>query len=95
MTMKSHFEHPDETTEQNQEALSGKEKFEVVLKLFGSEAAKNAFLETCREYVQERKVSSDDGHGENYVPRSRRTYSPPQRANLHNRIMETLKRLSL
>lgn len=89
--MKPSFEQLNE----NNETLSGKEKFDVVLNLFGSEAAKNAFLEACKKYVTERKTSSNIGHDEIYVPRTRRTYSPPKRAALHNQIMETLKRLSL
>jgi hypothetical protein len=75
--------------------LSGKEKFDIVLKLFGTEKARDSFIELCKEYASLRIANSADAAGENYMPRQKRTYSPPRRANLHNRIMETLKALSL
>ncbi len=80
-------------TEQAQETLSGKEKFEIVLKLFGTGNAQDSFLEVCRKYVALRVALPADA--EHYHAGSRRTYSPPQRAILHNQIMDTLKRLSL
>jgi hypothetical protein len=51
--MGSPFEQSGETIEQKEKALSGKEKFEIVLNLFGSEAAKEAFLEACERYTEE------------------------------------------
>ncbi len=95
--MKHNFENAPSTdpVEKNFESLSPSEKFKIVLKLFGSAKARDAFMETCKEYANLRNANSNDVLGENYEPRARRSYSPPRRANLHNRIMETLKQLSL
>jgi len=88
-------ELPQAGMEQKPEELSGKEKFEVILKLFGSETARHAFIETCKQYVALRTFSSEsaleEGQGDE---RDKYTLSP-KRAILHNRIMETLKHLSL
>lgn len=95
--MKQKFESSPlpEDTEQRFNALSGKEKFDIVLKLFGTQKARDTFVGICEEYAALRIANSAEIAGENYEPRQRRTYSPPRRANLHNRIMETLKQLSL
>ena len=95
--MKPRFESVPslENVEQKFESLSPNEKFEIVLKLFGSAKAKDVFIETCKEYADLRNAAPADALGENYEPRQKRTYSPPRRANIHNRIMETLKQLSL
>ena len=76
------------------EKLQNKDKFEIILKLFGSTPARDSFIEVCKKYAALRKVSLPDGNGENYEHGGRK-YSPPQRANLHNQIMDTLQRLSL
>jgi hypothetical protein len=78
------------------EKLSLKEKFAVLLSVFGTEQARRNFIALCREYNTERVaqvVSQDDG--ENYRAKKSIVYSPPQRANLHNRIMETIGKLSV
>lgn len=80
------------------EALSNKEKFEVVLKLFGSPSARDSFIETCKRYIEEKGTSLPDAYAsndaENYRPMKAR-YSPPKQSLLHNRIMETLQHLSM
>lgn len=78
--------------------LSNQDKFEIVLKLFGSESAKNIFLGLCREYNDLRRTQKAHeiaGDQEHYRKNKAYDQSPPQRANIHNQIMDTLKRLSL
>lgn len=95
--MKERFENSaqSEDVEVKFENLTNIQKFEKVLKLFGSASARNNFLEACRKYAALRMKAQLDTHGEDYQPITRKTYSPPRRANLHNQIMETLKNLSL
>jgi hypothetical protein len=54
-------ELPQGGAEQKPEMLLGKEKFEIVPKLFGSKAARQVFIETCEQYVALRGVSFE-GH---------------------------------
>jgi hypothetical protein len=84
--------HIENDPEQEYLALSGKEKFERLLKLFGTQTARDGFVETCRKYIGERRLSSGSGRSE--YAGERKGYSSPQRANLHNAIMGTLKRLA-
>ena len=93
--MTEKFESPhieDDPVEVEYRALSGKEKFELILNLFGTETARRTFIENCRNYVAERRKSS--GSGRNEYTDTKRDYSPPQRAKFHNAIMETLKKLA-
>jgi hypothetical protein len=92
--VKEKFEisHVENDPEQEYQALSGKEKFERLLDLFGNGTARDTFIETCRKYVAEKRLSS--GSGRNEYPGEKQKYSPPKRADLHNSIMETLKRLA-
>ncbi|KKW02564.1 MAG: hypothetical protein A3J04_01270 [Candidatus Ryanbacteria bacterium RIFCSPLOWO2_02_FULL_47_14] len=76
------------------EELNKKDKLDAILSLFGSDAARDAFINTCKEYVAARKISLPGPDGENYSDRPKR-YSPPQRAHLHNSIMDTLSRLAI
>ncbi len=95
--MKNRFDQPPQDHKKDAEReLTGKEKLEVVLRLFGSTSAREGFLETCRKYAALRSIALPDMHEmENYAPLGRGAYSPPQRANLHNQIMDTLKHLAL
>jgi hypothetical protein len=69
----------------------------VVLDLFGTQAAREKFIDLCKDYLEARNeqiVASDGGEsyrkGKKEVP-----YSPPHRAKFHNAIMETLHKLAL
>ncbi len=79
-----------EGNENDSEKLSGREKFEIILGLFGTDTAREAFIETCKQYVSSRRDSVLRPDAENYQAGHRPAYSPPRRANLHNSIMETL-----
>ncbi len=78
------------------EKFSPKEKFEVLLSLFGSEKARKNFISLCKEYHMERvtRVILQD-QNENFIPKDKATYSPPKRADLHNRIMEIIGKLAV
>lgn len=93
--MKNFERMSPENIPESAERLTGKEKFEIILKLFGTNTARAAFIEVCKKYVALRLTSLADDHGENYVPRGGRVYSPPQRAKIHNQIMDTLQHLAL
>jgi hypothetical protein len=93
--VKAKFESPhieSDPAEQEYQALSGREKFERLLSLFGTETARDRFIETCRNYVAERR--KDSGSGRTEYLGAKQKYSPPKRANFHNAIMDTLKRLA-
>lgn len=92
--MKEKFESPqiESDPELEYQALSGKEKFERLLGLFGTEAARAGFIETCEKYVAERRLNSSSGRSE--YAGTKQTYSPPKRAALHNKIMDTLTKLA-
>ena len=84
--------HIENNPEQEYLAFSGKEKFERLLGLFGTQTARDGFIETCRKYIGERRLSSGSGRSE--YPGEKKKYTSPQRAKLHNAIMDTLKRLA-
>lgn len=78
------------------EKISPRKKFEIILGLFGSDKARENFIALCKEYDQERSeqvVLSGDAenykHGDKKIP-----YSPPKRAHLHNKVMETIAKLA-
>ena len=72
------------------------EKFNILLGLFGTDKARENFLETCKKYLSARiahETQINTSEAENYRPK-KITYSPPQRASLHNAIMDTISRLA-
>jgi hypothetical protein len=79
---------------ERKEQLGGKEKLEVILALFGTDSAREAFVETCRKYIEAR----DRAVRESYAPvesvRRRAVMSSPKQAVLHNKIMDALTRLA-
>ncbi len=87
-----------ENEKEEKETLSNKEKFEIILKLFGTDKARDIFIENCKKYADARIASARNAyvqnHGENYIS-LRDRYSPPKRAHYHNEIMYTLNNLSL
>lgn len=74
--------------------MSGREKFEILLGIFGTDKARDNFLSVCREYLASRKSSVKVEDAENYSPESKVRYSSPRRAELHNYIMETMTLLA-
>lgn len=77
--------------------LSYVEKFDVLLGFFGSEKARNAFLEKCKMYLLARAAHEAQvnlGDSENYRKVKNVSYSVPQRAETHNAIMDTIKALA-
>jgi aromatic ring-opening dioxygenase LigB subunit len=96
--MKNNFESvpvPDDSVEKKFESLSRNEKFEIILRLFGTASARDNFIDLCENYLRERGTSVSHEDAETYRPKVSHTYSPPRRANYHNRIMTTLRNLSL
>ncbi len=85
------MEHFNDSGKNEQRELSGVEKFEEILKLFGTETAREAFVATCKEYISTRRIENSRD-GENYS-RGSTKYSHPKRADLHNTIMDILARL--
>jgi hypothetical protein len=83
-------EIPDRKLEQ----LNGKEKLEAILALFGTDLARESFVETCEKYIEAR----DRAVRESYAPvesvRRRAITSSPKQAVFHNKIMDTLTRLA-
>jgi|GEM_PF-1189448 len=85
----------DHITPRNElQRLSGKERLEVVLGLFGTDVARKNFLDKCRAYNIERKQSVPTSDGKNYQTKGVK-YSLPKRAFLHNSIMDTISRLGV
>lgn len=91
------MDKPPELSQTNPaEKFSPKEKFEVLLGLFGNEKARQNFITLCKEYRVERvtQVVSQD-QNETFVPKGKEEYSPPKRADLHNKIMEIIAKLAI
>lgn len=80
--------------ENKSEKLSGKGKLEAILALFGTEAARKAFLENCRDYTEVRDRANLESFAPDPFTRRKAISSNPGRSDLHNRIMETLTRLA-
>lgn len=76
-----------------QQGLDPAKKFEEILKLFRKSEGRKHFLNLCQEYLRQRTISVIDS--ENYSSARKRYESNPQRARIHNEIMDILKRLSL
>lgn len=86
---------PRNESEQNEESFSRKEKFEMLLGLFGTDEARERFLSICKDYYGSRKEELPPTvDAENYRAQNNKRYSPPRRAELHNLIMETLTMLA-
>ncbi|MBU0998994.1 hypothetical protein KKG24_01650 [Patescibacteria group bacterium] len=78
------------------EEFSLKAKFEILLGLFGSEKARQNFISLCNEYNVERvkRIILQD-QNETFIPKDKVAYSPPKRADLHNKIMEIISKLAV
>jgi hypothetical protein len=85
-------------TEPTAESLSRKKKFEVLLSIFGTDSAREQFLELCRKYHTARGNSrhpSPLSDSENYISHAQPVYTTPQRAETHNEIMRTIGALGV
>ena len=83
-------------TEKVKKELLPHEKFNILLGLFGTDRARKSFLETCKNYLSARimhETQAKMSDAENYRTK-KITYSPPERANIHNAIMDTISRLA-
>ncbi len=82
---------PKKVSEEKQKIELGTQNYwtmNKVLEMFGTEQAKQNFLDACEQYYEKlnaQKLSSIRGYSE----------SEKGRAALHNKIMETLQKLSL
>jgi hypothetical protein len=96
--MKNNFEHtPTQEKERTYESLSDGEKFQIVLGLFGTPAAREKFIDLCKNYLEARNEQIVASDGEESYRKGKKgiSYSPPHRAKFHNAIMETLHKLAL
>ena len=76
------------------EKLNGREKLKAILALFGTDAAREKFLEKCREYIEARTRAIHESYAPDAAVRHRAVASGPKQAAIHNQIMETLTRLA-
>lgn len=76
------------------EQLSRKEKMEVVLALFGTDSARETFIQLCRDYIEARDKAVRESYSPDVSVRRRAITSSPKQAIIHNRIMDTLTRLA-
>ncbi len=86
--------NPPENPQDSYEQLSGKEKFEQILALFGTDAAREAFVETCRKYIEARQRAVRESYAPEPSVRHRAVMSSPKQAVIHNKVMDTLTRLA-
>lgn len=83
-----------ENPENKLEQLSGKEKLEAVLALFGTDSAREAFIKICGEYIEARDKAIRESYAPDVSVRRRAITSSPKQAIIHNRIMDTITRLA-
>jgi len=83
-----------ESPEDKGEQLSGKEKFEQILALFGTDTARENFVETCRNYIDTRQRAVRESYAPQESVRRRAISSSPKQAVIHNKIMDTITRLA-
>jgi hypothetical protein len=76
------------------EQLDGKEKLEAILGLFGTDSARESFIENCEEYIKARNKAARESYSLDSSVRSRSVTSGPVQAIIHNKIMGTLIRLA-
>ncbi len=76
------------------EQLSGKEKFEAILALFGTDSARDAFIRSCREYIGARDTANVESYAPDSFTRHKAVISSPKQSIIHNKIMDTLTRLA-
>ena len=74
--------------------LNGKEKLEAILALFGTDAARESFIENCRQYIEARTRAVHESYAPVSSIRHRVIVSSPKQATIHNKIMDTLTRLA-
>ena len=86
-----------ENTGKESEELLPHEKFDILLGLFGTNKAREKFLEICKNYLSARittDIQINTSNSENYSTK-KIPYSPPGRALLHNIIMDTISKLAV
>ncbi|PJE75746.1 hypothetical protein COV04_03220 [Candidatus Uhrbacteria bacterium CG10_big_fil_rev_8_21_14_0_10_48_11] len=79
--------------EETAESLRPQQRMEIFLGIMGSDEAREHFLELGRQYLRERRRTTANTDSENFFRQIR--YSPPQRAALHNAIMEIIGRVAI
>lgn len=67
---------------------------EAVLALFGTDTARDVFVQKCREYIEARDKAIRESYSPDASVRRRAITSSPKQAVLHNAIMDTLTRLA-
>lgn len=83
-----------ESPEGKPEKLGGKEKFEEILKLFGTDQARENFVKTCIDYIEANNKAAHESYAEAPSVRRRAVTSGPKQAIIHNKIMDALTRLA-
>jgi len=75
--------------------LSPREKFEVLLGMFGTEKAKEKFLKLCREYFIYKVAPVNENDSENYKADKKPKYSNPLLSRAHDHLKDVFTRLAL
>ena len=92
--IESNMPENPESPEGKPEKLGGKEKLEEILKLFGTDQARENFIKTCRDYIEARNRAIRESYAEAPSIRRHAVTSGPKQAVIHNKIMDTLTRLA-
>lgn len=83
-----------ESSENKLEKLSATKKIEAILALFGTDAARDVFMKSCREYIKARDIANVESYAPDSFTRRKAITSSPKQSIIHNRIMDTLTRLA-
>lgn len=92
--MESLKNNAPENPENKSEQQSGKQKLEQILQPFGTDAAREAFIENCKNYIEARTRAVHESYSPDAAIRRRAITSGPKQAVIHNTIMDTLTRLA-
>src|SRR3989338_4569860 len=87
-------EQPPRIPQNTPEQLNGREKFEAVLSLFGTDEARGNFVRLCRDYTEARANAVTASYSPEVSVRRTAIISNLQQAALHNRIMDALTRIA-
>lgn len=74
--------------------LSATKKMEAILALFGTDATRDAFVKSCKQYIEARDLANVESYAPDSATRRRTITSSPKQSIIHNKIMDTLTRLA-
>lgn len=76
------------------EHMGKKEKLEAILPLFGTDEARETFIQNCKDYIEARNKAVRESYAPEVSVRRIATFSSPKQATIHNWIMGALTRLA-